>query len=194
MTEFPDSRFGLIDSMRGRWERKIGTSVDALQAYVEGFSDAKGLAPDDTWEKVSRWVHAYLEMEPEVQWHWTEQIARAASSYSSQIPLLYGAIDKGLERRCRERWIWLASEQWRSGFDLRQRDFHRLRPDMISIAPHSLAIELSDEGIWRLHQLNSRALRMSEKSGDTLRELKQWARNNRFLLVPEDAWVLDFRE
>jgi len=193
MTEYAESRLGLIELMRGRWERRVAPAVEALQAYVEGFADARGFVPDDTWEKVSSWVHAYLGVDREVQWHWTEQIARNAPCYASQIPLLYGAIDQGLGRKYRERWVWRAPESWRAGFDLRQRDFHRLRPDMVFTAPHSLAIECTDEGKWRLYQLNAESLRISEKSGDTLQELKLWAMRSKFLLVPEDAWVLEFR-
>lgn len=182
------SRMELLDRMRGRWERRVTPTVEAVYSYTEGYADAGGLGFDSTWEDISEWVHNYLSIKKEVQWDWTSQLSRHAPCYACEIPMLYAAIDHGRGFKYQSVQSWEPDECWRSAFEAREKAFSGLRPEMARPAPKRVVLGRASDDVWRMFLVDDRGLRYWELARKSDADSKLWASSKDFLGVPVDSW------
>jgi hypothetical protein len=183
-----ESRLNLIDSMRGRWERRIPFELVALYAYVEGYAEAKGFTDSDIWRKIRIWIESYFKSKGVIvsdKRTWIDQVGDVAPAYYCQIPIFYAALDFGRGEPLKNVQVWNPSDEWRESYVADQLRIPRYGGPMPP--PKLLKLGSDDSGIWRLFFFDGKGLCYDEASRSTEQKIKSWAYH--CLKVPENAWA-----
>jgi len=173
----------LFTKIRGAYRFYCSESVDSFVALINGFCLAVRIDPGDFWEKVSASVVMFFE-EDDRALSWREIVKKNAVVPSSEIPLLYAAVDWCDHVTYTKAWVFTPDNEWQLRFKAeQQKECSGLR---LPVPRQLVVVEVSDQRAL-LFYLNDAGERYTEESLPSVERMKRWAKS--CLAINVDAWT-----
>lgn len=185
MTDFGEVRSvaDLFTKIRGVYRFYCSEGIDSFVALMNGFCLAMRIDPGDFWDSVSTSVALFFE-ESDRKLSWREIVKKNAVVPSSEIPLLYAAVDWRDHVVYTKAWVFEPDSEWQSRFLAEQQTVGL--GSKLPAPDRLVAAEFLDQRAL-LFYLNSAGVRYAEESLPSVDRLMRWAKS--CLAVDVEAWI-----